>query len=173
MGRLTDSLKSASKELDAIEVGIDRMADLGKELAENTINVADAALKTGYQYGWSEREVGSKLDSQVNESTSHSTSPTALTEVSELRQNLSNIRQSQNSLKTWNDLYRVQQTLVIEYLKQQNLDQSVIEDIQTIFKLRTVSKAPELANRLLDLEQSEILKLIKKVIKYSSHLLTK
>jgi hypothetical protein len=161
MGRLTDSLKSASADLDAIETGIEKMGELGQELAENTINVADAALKTGYQYA--------KSEVQEREGTVPSP-PKALPEVSQLQEELKSTQQSQSSLQTWNDIYRIQQALVIEYLKQNHVDNAVIEDVETIFKLRSVRQAPSLADRLLDLKKSEIIRLLKKTVKYTAHL---
>lgn len=138
------------------------MGELGQELAENTFNVADAALKTGYQYA--------KSEVQEKGGTAPSSSPKALPEVFQLQEKLKSTQQSQSSLQTWNDVYRIQQALVIEYLKQKQVDNAVIEDVKTIFNLRGVRQAPSLADRLLDLKKSEILRLLKRAVKYTAHL---
>jgi hypothetical protein len=57
MGKLTDSLKATTKQLGEIKQGIQQMQALGHELADNTLNVADAALRTGYAYAKAEAEV--------------------------------------------------------------------------------------------------------------------
>ena len=56
MGKLTDSLKSTTKQLSEIKHGINQMQDLGRELADNTLRVADAALRTGYAYAKAEAD---------------------------------------------------------------------------------------------------------------------
>lgn len=56
MGKLTDSLKATTKKLDDIKHGIQEMQELGRELADNTLNVADAAMRVGYAYAKAEVE---------------------------------------------------------------------------------------------------------------------
>lgn len=54
MGKLTDSLKAATQQLSEIKHGINQMQELGQELADNTITVAEAGLRTGYAYAKAE-----------------------------------------------------------------------------------------------------------------------
>jgi hypothetical protein len=56
MGKLTDSLKAATKQLDDIKHGIGQMTELGQELVDNTLVVADTALRAGYAYAKAEAE---------------------------------------------------------------------------------------------------------------------
>ncbi|MEL6222533.1 MAG: hypothetical protein AAFR31_07825, partial [Cyanobacteria bacterium J06627_8] len=78
---------------------------------------------------------------------------------------------SQNTLRTWNDIYRIQSVLVIEYLKQKEIDDSILRDVDSIFKLNGIRQSPDLASRLLPLEKSKILQILKNAVKYTSHLL--
>jgi hypothetical protein len=165
MGKLTDSLRKATKELDNIESGIDRIANLGQELAENTVNVAEAALHAGYSYA--------KAEAREQEVTASQPALNALPEAAEIQKELVSLRSSQSSLKSWNDIYRIQQVLVVEYLKKQNIETSTIDRVENIFKLKSVRQAPKFASNLLNLETSEIIQLLKKVTKHTSHLLQK
>jgi hypothetical protein len=54
MGKLTKSLKAATQKLSDLKEGIAEMQQLSQELADNTLEVADAALRTGYAYGKAE-----------------------------------------------------------------------------------------------------------------------
>ena len=47
MGKLTDSLKNTSQRLNALQQGIRQMQSIGEELADNTLVVAEAALRAG------------------------------------------------------------------------------------------------------------------------------
>lgn len=163
MGKLTDSLRKTAQELDDIESGIDRITNLGQELAENTVRVADAALRVGYNSAQSEV--------RKQEETGLQPAPKTLPEVTDLQKELVSVRTSQNSLKSWNDIYRIQQVLVIEYLKQQKVETQIIDSIEHIFKLKSVRQAPQFASSLLDWEASEIMQLLKKVVRHTSHLL--
>lgn len=50
MGKLTDSLKETSKQLDRVKDGVRQMQALGEGIAENAEAVAEAGLRTGYAY---------------------------------------------------------------------------------------------------------------------------
>ncbi|NJR68310.1 MAG: DNA recombination protein RmuC [Synechococcales cyanobacterium CRU_2_2] len=50
MGKLTDSFKDTSQQLGKLKQGIQQMQALGEALADNTQDVAAAALRTGYAY---------------------------------------------------------------------------------------------------------------------------
>jgi hypothetical protein len=54
MGKLTDSLKDTTQKLSDLKHGIHEMQQLGHGLADNTLAVADAALRTGYAYAKAE-----------------------------------------------------------------------------------------------------------------------
>jgi len=54
MGKLTDSLKETTQKLSDLKHGIYEMQQLGRDLADNTLEVADAALRTGYAYAKAE-----------------------------------------------------------------------------------------------------------------------
>lgn len=56
MGRLSESLKSGANRIDKVKKGVRKMKDIGDEMAENTVRVADAALRTGYAYAKAEAE---------------------------------------------------------------------------------------------------------------------
>ncbi|MFB2978681.1 hypothetical protein [Microseira sp. BLCC-F43] len=56
MGKLTKSLKEATKKLDQVQYGINQMQELGQEITENTFRVAETALRTGYLYAKAEAE---------------------------------------------------------------------------------------------------------------------
>ncbi|MEB3230006.1 MAG: hypothetical protein VKJ64_03280 [Leptolyngbyaceae bacterium] len=54
MGKFTDSLREATNQLKNIQQGIDAMTATGQDLADNALEVADAALRAGYAYGKAE-----------------------------------------------------------------------------------------------------------------------
>ncbi|MEP0871524.1 hypothetical protein NDA01_17070 [Trichocoleus desertorum AS-A10] len=65
MGKLTNSLKATTKQLSEIKRGIHKMQELGQELADNTLTVAEAGLRTGYAYAKAELETTSAQTNQV------------------------------------------------------------------------------------------------------------
>ncbi|HEY9624393.1 MAG TPA: hypothetical protein V6C78_28820, partial [Crinalium sp.] len=67
MGKLTDSLKAATKQLDDIKHGIGQMTELGQELVENTLVVADTALRAGYAYAKAEADAISQVQEPVQQ----------------------------------------------------------------------------------------------------------
>lgn len=77
------------------------------------------------------------------------------------------LKNSQRSLQTWNDTYRVQRQLVREVLKREEVSSEVITQIEAIYKTRSVNKAIEKGSVLFDLEKSEILKMVKAAIRYA------
>jgi hypothetical protein len=90
-----------------------------------------------------------------------------LDEWSEKIKTVSKLENSQNSLRVWNDIYRIQRDLVKIMLVQENISKETIDKVNNIYGTRSVDKAVEKGSILLDLERSEILKLLKKSIKYS------
>ena len=155
MGRLTDSLRKASVKQYSIESGIDRMSSLSEDLAKNTANVADTSLKLGYAYAKAEKELTTDAPTQAEKADD------VASKIVTLSQQLEKARSSQNTFQTWNDLYRLQQVLV-QYLQEQ---------VHQILKLKSIKQAPTLANKILNLAPSKILRLLKKPLKYKSHLL--
>lgn len=166
MGRLTDSLRKASAKLNDIESGIDRMSSLSEDLAKNTANVADASLKLGYAYAKTEEKL------TANASPQDRTADDKTAEIAKLSHQLEKIQNSQNSLQTWNDLYRIQQTLVVQYLQEQDdIEPAVLEQVQQILKLKSIKQAPTLASQILSLTPIKVWRLLKKQVKYKKHLL--
>jgi regulator of replication initiation timing len=56
MGKLTESLKTTANQLNQVKQGISQMRELGQELSNNTVQIAEAALRTGYAYAKAEAE---------------------------------------------------------------------------------------------------------------------
>ncbi len=80
---------------------------------------------------------------------------------------IAKLENSQRSLQTWNDTYRVQRDLVKKLLLDESVLVEVIEKVNTIYSTKSVNKAVEIGINLFDLEKSEILKLMKSSVKYS------
>ncbi len=90
-----------------------------------------------------------------------------LDKLSEKIKEISHLESSQRSLQTWNDTYRVQKELVKELLKQKNVDENIITEVNKIYGTRSVNKAVEMGCQLFNWEQSQTIKLIKSAVKYS------
>ena len=86
---------------------------------------------------------------------------------SEKIKEISHLESSQRSLQTWNDTYRVQRDLVKALLKQENVSEEVRAKVDQIYGTRSSKKAISLGSNLFNLEESEILKLVKAGIKYT------
>ena len=86
---------------------------------------------------------------------------------SEKIKEIGHLENSQRTLQTWNDTYRVQRELVKEILKREGVSDSVTKQINAIYSTRSSNKAIALGANLLDLEKSEILKLVKSAIRYA------
>ncbi|NJL20975.1 MAG: hypothetical protein HC895_09370 [Leptolyngbyaceae cyanobacterium SM1_3_5] len=80
---------------------------------------------------------------------------------------IGHLENSQRTLQSWNDTYRVQRELVRELLRQEGVSEEVINKVNAVYKTRSVNKAVELAENFFDLEKSEILKLVKSAIRYT------
>ena len=89
-----------------------------------------------------------------------------LDDWSEKIKNVGKLENSQRSLQTWNDTYRVQRELVKQLLIKEEVSPEVIKQINIIYSTRSVNKAVEKGCDLFALEKSEILKLVKSAIKY-------
>lgn len=90
-----------------------------------------------------------------------------LDSTSEKIKEISHLENSQRSLQVWNDTYRVQRELVKAVLKEGEVPSETIRKVNKIYSTRSSNKAIELGATLLDLEQSEILKLVKSVMRYA------
>ncbi len=91
---------------------------------------------------------------------------TLLDSWSEKLKTVAKLENSQRSLQQWNDTYRVQRVLVKKVLEQAEVEPGVQDKVNQIYKTRSVNNALTLGASLLDWEQSEILKLVKTVIRY-------
>lgn len=89
---------------------------------------------------------------------------------SERIKEIGHLESSQRSLQTWNDTYRVQRELVKKVLETDGVSQETRERVDAIYAKRSSRKAIELGVELLDLEKSEILKLVKSAIRYAKNL---
>lgn len=90
-----------------------------------------------------------------------------LDELSEKIKEISHLENSQRSLQTWNDTYRVQRELVKELLKQKNVNETIIIEVNKIYGTRSVNKAVDMGCQLFNWEQSQTIKLIKSAVRYS------
>jgi DNA repair ATPase RecN len=86
---------------------------------------------------------------------------------SEKIKEIGNLKSSQRSLQTWNDTYRVQIELVKKLLKEEDISPEIAEKITAIYKTKSVNKAIEKGCDIFYLEKSEVLKIVKKAIRYS------
>jgi hypothetical protein len=80
---------------------------------------------------------------------------------------ISKLENSQRTLQSWNDTYRVQRELAKQVLRKHEVSEDVIQQINTIYSTRSVNKAVEMATDLLCLEKSEVLKLVKTAVRYT------
>ena len=86
---------------------------------------------------------------------------------SEKIKEVAKLQNSQRTLQTWNDTYRVQRELVKKLLKDEEVSEEIINKVNKVYGTRSVNKAVELGTDLFDLEKSEILKLVKSAIRYA------
>lgn len=86
---------------------------------------------------------------------------------SEKIKEIGHLENSQRSLQTWNDTYRVQRDLVKTLLKQEGVSEEVRAKVDQIYGTRSPKKAVALGSNLFNLEESEILKLVKAAIRYT------
>ena len=90
-----------------------------------------------------------------------------LDDWSEKIKRIGKLENSQRSLQTWNDTYRVQRELIQKLLKEENISPEVIDKVNAIYKTRSVNKAVEKGCDIFDLEKSEVLKIVKSAIRSS------
>jgi hypothetical protein len=86
---------------------------------------------------------------------------------SEALKTVAKLENSQRSLQTWNDTYRVQQKLVKQILLETETDPKTIQKIDAIYGTRSPRKALDLGCDLLNWERSQVVKLIKAAVRYS------
>ncbi|MBE8992675.1 hypothetical protein [Nostoc sp. LEGE 12450] len=91
---------------------------------------------------------------------------TFLDSCSEKIKEVSKLENSQRTLQTWNDTYRVQRELVKKLLIDEGVSPDTISKVNKIYSTRSVNKAVELGSKLFNLEKSEILTLVKSAIRY-------
>lgn len=81
---------------------------------------------------------------------------------SEKIKEISHLESSQRRLQAWNDLYRVQKVLVINLLEQEDVSEEVRAKVAQLYGTLATKKAITLGAHLLNLEESEILKFLKR-----------
>jgi DNA repair ATPase RecN len=86
---------------------------------------------------------------------------------SEKIKEIGHLENSQRSLQAWNDTYRVQREIVKKLLIDEGVSPEIITKVNKIYSSRSVNKSVEMGSHLLNLEKSEILKLVKSAIRYS------
>jgi hypothetical protein len=92
---------------------------------------------------------------------------TFLDSCSEKIKEVSKLENSQRTLQTWNDTYRVQRELVKKLLIDEGVSPDTISKVNKIYSTRSVNKGVELGSKLFNLEKSEILTLVKSAIRYT------
>jgi hypothetical protein len=90
-----------------------------------------------------------------------------LDDWSEQIKKIGNLENSQRSLQTWNDTYRVQRELVKKLLKEADINLDLEAKVNAIYDTRSVNKAVQKGCDIFNLEKSEIFKLVKTAIRYS------
>lgn len=86
---------------------------------------------------------------------------------SEKIKDIGKLENSQRSLRSWNDTYRVQGELVKKLLISEGASEEAINKVNAIYSTRSVNKALEKGSNLFNLEESEILKIIKSAVRYT------
>lgn len=81
---------------------------------------------------------------------------------------MARLENSQQSLRIWNDTYRVQREIVKEILKRNGVSSEIEQQVNQVYSTRSSNKAIELGGSLLNYEKSEILKLVKSAIRYAN-----
>ena len=92
---------------------------------------------------------------------------TFLDSCSDKIREISKLENSQRTLQTWNDTYRVQRELVKKLLTQEGVSADTINKVNKIYSTRSVNKSVELGSSLFNLEKSEILTFIKSAVRYT------
>ncbi|MBE9175130.1 hypothetical protein IQ225_07070 [Synechocystis salina LEGE 06155] len=90
-----------------------------------------------------------------------------LVEWSEKIKEIVSLKNSQQSFRNWNDTYRVQQKIVIQLLINEAIDPEVIDKVNKIYKTKSVNKAVDIGCDFLNLEKSEIIKMVKTVVHHT------
>jgi hypothetical protein len=90
-----------------------------------------------------------------------------LDSTSEKLKDVANLEDSQRALRVWNDTYRVQRELVKKVLVEDGVPAETLAKVNALYGTRSSNKAMQLGEKLLNLENSEILKLVKSAIRYA------
>lgn len=83
--------------------------------------------------------------------------------LSEQVKKIGNLENSRTELRRWNDIYRIQQTWVLELVKKENGNQELIKMLKKIYGLRSVENCITYAVNFLDIERSETIRLLGKL----------
>jgi hypothetical protein len=89
-----------------------------------------------------------------------------LDEWSDKIKQFAKLENSQRSLQTWNDTYRVQRDLVKKVLEDEKISPEILLKVNEIYSTRSVNRAVQVGSNLFDLKESEILKLVKSSLRY-------
>jgi len=76
------------------------------------------------------------------------------------------LSRSKKSLQVANDTYRAQRELIKKLINESNVSDEIKSQVEAIYSTRSVDKAIEKCVGIFDLEKSELLQLIKRVIRY-------
>lgn len=85
---------------------------------------------------------------------------------SEKLKEVSKLENSQRSLQSWNDTYRVQRVLVKKLLKDEGVSAEICKKVDKIYGTRSVTKAVDLGSDFFNLEKSQTIKLVKSAVRY-------
>jgi len=89
--------------------------------------------------------------------------------LSERLKEIEALKNSQRSLQQYNDSYRVQRELIIQLLKVRNVDPEIIAEVEVLSDRtsRSISKHIERFQNMVGWPRSQVVKLIRKYVKYS------
>jgi hypothetical protein len=98
-----------------------------------------------------------------------------LDNLSEKIKKIAHLENSQASLRYWNDMYRIQQSLSLKLLEKEGIDLKFSSKIVKIHGIKSISRTIEYGKKFLDMERSDVLKWLKslqkgKKIKYIKNL---
>lgn len=78
--------------------------------------------------------------------------------IGESEDHIDFLKNSQGSYHRWNNTYRVQKFMVLKMLEIDHIDMQTIAKVEQIYGTKSVNQSIELANKLFDFEESEIVK---------------
>jgi hypothetical protein len=88
-----------------------------------------------------------------------------LDNLSEKIKKIAHLENSQASLRYWNDMYRIQQSLALKLLEKEGIDSTISSKIAKIYGIKSIGKTIEYGKKFLDMERSVVLKWLKSLQK--------